>query len=233
MLRIVTVWQPGAVAGAARHRGAWPGNPGGWSGGSGGEAAMTWAALKLAGGPAGRGAKVVGGSFQAARVAGGVTFGVEEFLLLDPATGCAVLAAPELLQMLDGEPGVHHELMRFQVEAATPVCTSLEGAMSGFAARNACGDREEGTADQAARSVRCRADGVGCSWRHRVTARALRVFSCATYPPPKPQLRVAWEPLSAGGRGAARLPGLPVPALARDHPREPGGAGASEVAGLS
>src|ERR1017187_3307919 len=33
--------------------------------------------------------------------------------------------------------------------------------MSGFAARNACGDGEEGTADQAARSVRCRADAFG------------------------------------------------------------------------
>jgi hypothetical protein len=32
---------------------------------------------------------------------------------------------------------------------------------------------------------------------------------------------------------AAQLPGLPVPALARDHPREPGGAWASEVAGLA
>jgi carboxylate-amine ligase len=90
---------------------------------------MTWAALKPARGPADPGAKALCGSSQAARVAGGVTFGVEEeFLLLDPATGSPVLAAPDLLRMLDGEPGVHHELMRFQVEIATPVCTSLECA---------------------------------------------------------------------------------------------------------
>jgi carboxylate-amine ligase len=50
----------------------------------------------------------------------------EEFLLLDPATGTTVLAAPELLRMLDGEPGVKHELMRFQVETATAVCTNLD-----------------------------------------------------------------------------------------------------------
>ena len=28
--------------------------------------------------------------------------------------------------MLGGEPGVQQELMRFQVETATPVCTSLD-----------------------------------------------------------------------------------------------------------
>ncbi len=88
---------------------------------------MTRAALKPARGR-GRRASVLAGSSRAACVADGVTFGVEEeFLLLDPATGSAVLAAPDLLQMLDGEPGVQYELMRFQVEIATPVCTSLEG----------------------------------------------------------------------------------------------------------
>ena len=63
-----------------------------------------------------------------ARAAGGITLGVEEeFVLLDPAAGTAVLAGPELARMLGGEPGVQQELMRFQVETATRVCTSLEG----------------------------------------------------------------------------------------------------------
>jgi hypothetical protein len=60
----------------------------------------------------------------AARPAGPLTLGVEEeFVLLDPATGAVVLAGPELVRMLGGEPGVSQELMRFQVETATGVCT--------------------------------------------------------------------------------------------------------------
>jgi carboxylate-amine ligase len=63
----------------------------------------------------------------AARAAGGITLGVEEeFVLLDPSTGAAVLAGPDLVRMLDGEPGVQQELMRFQVEIATRVCTGLD-----------------------------------------------------------------------------------------------------------
>jgi glutamate---cysteine ligase / carboxylate-amine ligase len=73
-------------------------------------------------------AKVSGDLPEAVRAAGGVTLGVEEeFLLLDPATGAVALAALDLLRMLDGEPGVQQELMRFQVEIATRVCTSLDG----------------------------------------------------------------------------------------------------------
>jgi len=49
-------------------------------------------------------------------------------VLLDPATGAPVLAGPELVRMLGGEPGVGPELMRFQVETATGVCTSLDQA---------------------------------------------------------------------------------------------------------
>ena len=61
--------------------------------------------------------------------AGAVTLGVEEeFVLLDPATGAPVLAAPGLVRMVGGEPGVRQELMRFQVETATGVCTSLDQA---------------------------------------------------------------------------------------------------------
>ncbi len=37
-------------------------------------------------------------------------------------------AGPELVRMLGGEPGVQQELMRFQVETATTVCTSLDEA---------------------------------------------------------------------------------------------------------
>ena len=72
-----------------------------------------------------------GGAGRAAtvRAAGPVTLGVEEeFVLLDPATGATVLAGPELVRMLGGEPGVQPELMRFQVETATGVCTSLDEA---------------------------------------------------------------------------------------------------------
>ena len=73
-------------------------------------------------GSAGRGARVPGPSW-AARATGGITLGVEEeFVLLDPATGAVALAAPDLLRMLDGEPGVQHELMRFQVEIGRASC---------------------------------------------------------------------------------------------------------------
>jgi glutamate---cysteine ligase / carboxylate-amine ligase len=68
-----------------------------------------------------------GGAPGRAHVAGGITLGVEEeFVLLDPSAGSAVLAGPDLARMLGGEPGVRPEFMRFQVETATGVCTSLE-----------------------------------------------------------------------------------------------------------
>ncbi len=63
----------------------------------------------------------------AARAAGGMTLGVEEeFVLLDPSTGAAVPAGPDLARVLDGEPGIRPEVMRFQTETATSVCTSLD-----------------------------------------------------------------------------------------------------------
>ena len=78
-------------------------------------------------GGAGQGAKVLGDPPGTARAASGVTVGVEEeFVLLDPSTGAVALAAPDLLRMLGREPGVQQELMRFQVETATPVCTGLD-----------------------------------------------------------------------------------------------------------
>lgn len=56
----------------------------------------------------------------------GLTVGVEEeFLLLDPVSGQPLPAAPDLLRLLAGEPGPQAELMRFQFETATRVCTSL------------------------------------------------------------------------------------------------------------
>jgi carboxylate-amine ligase len=95
---------------------------------------MRSAATRSAGCPAmsrprgpGPGVTVLGGPPGAARTAGGITLGVEEeFVLLDPSTGAAVLAGPDLARMLDGEPGVQREVMRFQVETATRVCTSLD-----------------------------------------------------------------------------------------------------------
>ncbi len=78
-------------------------------------------------GGAGRDTKVPGGAPGAARAAGAITMGVEEEdVLLDPAAGAAVPAAPDLVRMLGGEPGGRQELMRFQVETATGVCTGLD-----------------------------------------------------------------------------------------------------------
>ena len=78
-------------------------------------------------GGAGRDATVPGGRPGAVRAAGAITLGVEEeFVLLDPSTGAVVLAGPDLVRMLGGEPGIQQELMRFQVETGTPVCTGLD-----------------------------------------------------------------------------------------------------------
>jgi carboxylate-amine ligase len=78
-------------------------------------------------GGAGRAATVPGARRGTVRAAGAITLGVEEeFVLLDPSTGAAVLAGPDLVRMLDGEPGVRPELMRFQVETGTRVCTGLD-----------------------------------------------------------------------------------------------------------
>ena len=78
---------------------------------------------------AGRVGRVLGGLSGAARTAGGITLGVEEeFVLLDPFSGAAVPVGRDLVRMLDGEPGVQQELMRFQVETGTRVCTGLDGA---------------------------------------------------------------------------------------------------------
>ena len=78
-------------------------------------------------GGAGRAATVPGGPPGTVRAAGAITLGVEEeFVLLDPSTGATVPAAPDLVRMLDGEPGVQQELMRFQVETGTRVCTGLD-----------------------------------------------------------------------------------------------------------
>jgi carboxylate-amine ligase len=61
--------------------------------------------------------------------AGSLTLGVEEeFLLLDAATGRVAPIAPDLIALIAGEQGVKPEFMRYQLEAATGVCTSLEQA---------------------------------------------------------------------------------------------------------
>ena len=77
--------------------------------------------------PSDRAVTVPGGPPGTVRAPGAVTLGVEEeFVLLDPSTGAAVLGGPELVRMLGGEPGVRPEVMRFQVETATGVCTGLD-----------------------------------------------------------------------------------------------------------
>ena len=76
---------------------------------------------------AGRGAKAPSGRPGAVRAAGAITLGVEEeFVLLDPSTGVTVPAGPDLVRMLGGEPGVQQELMQFQVETGTRVCSGLD-----------------------------------------------------------------------------------------------------------
>ena len=73
--------------------------------------------------------RVLGGLSRAARTAGAITLGVEEeFVLLDPSSGAAVPVGRDLVRMLDGEPGVQQELMRFQVETGIRVCTGLDEA---------------------------------------------------------------------------------------------------------
>ena len=60
-----------------------------------------------------------------------LTIGVEEeFILADPATGGVALAAPRMLQLLDGEPAVMPEFLRFQIETATGIHTRLDGLRS-------------------------------------------------------------------------------------------------------
>lgn len=72
-------------------------------------------------------ATVLDGPPGAARLADGLTLGVEEeFVLLDPSTGAAVLAGPDVVRILESEPGIQPEVMRFQVETVTKVCTSLD-----------------------------------------------------------------------------------------------------------
>ena len=57
-----------------------------------------------------------------------LTFGVEEeFVLADPVTGGVALAAPRVLELLDGEPAVTPEFLRFQIETATGIHTGLDG----------------------------------------------------------------------------------------------------------
>jgi carboxylate-amine ligase len=54
------------------------------------------------------------------------TLGVEEeFLLLDPAGGRPVGAAPAVLRLFADEPAFQAELMRFQLETRTRVCSCL------------------------------------------------------------------------------------------------------------
>lgn len=57
-----------------------------------------------------------------------LTLGVEEeFVLADPATGGVSLAAPRVLELLDGEPAVMPEFLRCQIETATGIHTGLDG----------------------------------------------------------------------------------------------------------
>jgi carboxylate-amine ligase len=77
------------------------------------------------------------------------TLGVEEeLLLLDPATGQVTPGAPELLDRLGVVRWAKAELMRFQFEATTDICTSLDQLRAQLAAHR-----------QAAAAA---AQGLGC-----------------------------------------------------------------------
>jgi carboxylate-amine ligase len=80
------------------------------------------------------------------RLAAALTLGVEEeLLLLDPATGQVTPAAPELLARLGGARWAKAELMRFQFEAITDVCASLDQLRAQLTAhRQAAADLAEG-----------------------------------------------------------------------------------------
>jgi carboxylate-amine ligase len=83
-----------------------------------GTATMRRPPARAAGGPRARVARGAARSL--------LTLGVEEeFVLLDAASGQAALVAPQLLELL-GEPWAKQELMRFQFETTTKVCTRLD-----------------------------------------------------------------------------------------------------------
>ena len=93
--------------------------------GAGGRAAAASRARKRR--PAGPGTGLLRGRFRACGPPSVLTVGVEEeFVLLDAATGQAALVAPDLLRLLEGEPWAKQELMRFQFETNTKVCTGLD-----------------------------------------------------------------------------------------------------------
>ena len=79
----------------------------------------------------------------------GYTVGVEEeFLLVDAVSGGAVFGAPDMLRLIEDEPAITQEFMRYQIETATPVCSGLgevraelgrlRGLLAGAADRVGC-----------------------------------------------------------------------------------------------
>jgi glutamate---cysteine ligase / carboxylate-amine ligase len=76
------------------------------------------------------------GLHDALQLAAAPTLGVEEeLLLLDSATGQVAAGAPELLARLGGARWAKAELMRFQFEAVTDICTSLDQLRAQLAIR--------------------------------------------------------------------------------------------------
>jgi carboxylate-amine ligase len=76
------------------------------------------------------------GLHDALQLAAAPTLGVEEeLLLLDPATGQVTPGAPQLLARLGGARWAKAELMRFQFEAVTDICASLDQLRAQLATR--------------------------------------------------------------------------------------------------
>ncbi|WP_433429110.1 carboxylate-amine ligase [Nonomuraea sp. CA-141351] len=88
------------------------------------------------------------------------TVGVEEeFLLLDHAEGRPALTAPAVLALLDGEPHVKAEAMRYQLETVTGVCTDLAQVAEELS-------RHRTLASRAAEELGCHLVACGIAPRH-------------------------------------------------------------------
>ncbi|MEW1840446.1 YbdK family carboxylate-amine ligase [Nonomuraea angiospora] len=89
-----------------------------------------------------------------------LTVGVEEeFLLLDQAEGRPALAAPAVLALLGGDPHVKAEVMRYQLETVTGVCTDLAQVAEELS-------RHRTLAARAARELGCHLVACGIPPRH-------------------------------------------------------------------
>jgi hypothetical protein len=129
-------------------------------------------------------------------------------------TGAAVLAGPALARMLDGEPGIQQEVMRFQVETATRVHQPGRSRPRPDPAP-AAGRRRLGV---------CGLPAGGIGDRAVSHARAGRPDGPAPVPGPGAEVR------PAGGPGRAAPAGATCTSEFPPRPRRPGTGAAAAVA---